>query len=96
MYNHINLSFIVFILTNQLMHTMVVNLEFILLSQRKDVLFLAVLQNGLASLPTDCNGHMEDDMKSEKSAKSEVMSAISINFLVNPSQHPHPPPLTPI
>ena len=30
-------------------------------------------------------------MKSEKSAKSEVMSAISINFLLNPSQHRPPP-----
>jgi hypothetical protein len=30
------------------------------------------LQNGLESLPTDCNGHIEEDMKSEKSAKSEV------------------------
>jgi len=34
-------------------------------------------ENGLASLPTDCNGHMEDDMKSEKSAKSEAMSVTS-------------------
>ena len=37
------------------------------------------LQNGLESLPTDCNGHIEEDMKSEKSAKSEVtFSNISI------------------
>jgi serine/threonine protein kinase len=36
-------------------------------------------QNGLESLPTDpaVNGHMEEDMKSEKSAKSEVMSVTS-------------------
>lgn len=34
-------------------------------------------ENGLESLPTDCNGHIEEDMKSEKSAKSEAMSVTS-------------------
>jgi len=34
-------------------------------------------QNGFDSLPTDCNGHVEDDMKSEKSGKSEAMSVTS-------------------
>eukprot|EP00088_Acartia_fossae_P032760 TRINITY_DN3350_c1_g1_i14.p1 TRINITY_DN3350_c1_g1~~TRINITY_DN3350_c1_g1_i14.p1 ORF type:complete len:719 (-),score=251.17 TRINITY_DN3350_c1_g1_i14:2069-4225(-) len=34
-------------------------------------------QNGLDSLPTDCNGHVEEDMKSERSAKSEAMSVTS-------------------
>jgi len=33
-------------------------------------------ENGL-QLPDDCNGHMEDDQKSEKSVKSEAMSVTS-------------------
>jgi len=50
-------------------------------------------ENGL-DLPTDCNGHMEEDQKSEKSAKSEAMSVTSpdveeappVTFPVQPDQ----------
>merc|ERR1719471_412021 len=41
-------------------------------------------ENGL-ELPTDCNGHMDEDQKSEKSGKSEAMSVTSPDVEENPS-----------